>query len=88
MVLFLSSGGTCYLKSTPNDKFFEKVFMAILFSLIGKYFSFRQKSAGMKASQNKFSFIKSVLLEMSDLRFDPGLTSNNKTHCKLHNGDS
>ena len=32
LILYIS-GGTYSLKSTPNDRFFEKLFMAILFTL-------------------------------------------------------
>ena len=42
LILYIS-GGTYGLKSTPNDKFFEKLFVAILFTQ-----NFFQKSAERK----------------------------------------
>ena len=51
LILYIS-GGTHSLKSTPNDRFFEKLFMAIfIYSL-----SFFQKSSERKSPKKYFSY--------------------------------
>ena len=67
--------GPTSLKSTPNDKFFEKLFMAILFSSQ----SFCQKSAERKSPKKYFSYF--VLMS------NPGFSSNKPTHYLLYRGD-
>ena len=51
LILYIS-GGTYSLNSTPNDKFFEKLFMAILFHAQ----SFCQKSIERKSPKKYFSY--------------------------------
>ena len=51
LILYIS-GRTYSLKSTPNDRFFEKLFMAVLIH----YQSFCQKSAERKSSKNYYSY--------------------------------
>ena len=72
--------GPTVLKSTPNDRFFEKLFMAIfIYSQ-----SFCQKSAEKKAPKKYFSYF--VL--MSGLGLEPWLFISNKpTHYLLDHGD-
>ena len=52
VLIFYVSGGTYSLKSTPKDKFFEKLFMAILFTRE----SFCQKSAERKSPKKYLSY--------------------------------
>ena len=71
LILYIN-GGTYGLKSTPNDKFFEKLFMAIfIYSQ-----SFCQKSAERKSP-------KKYLAWESNL----GFSSNKPTHYLLDYGD-
>ena len=51
LILYIS-GGTYSLKTTSNDRFFEKLFMAILFYSQ----SFCQKSAERKSLNKNFSY--------------------------------
>ena len=64
-VNFIHSGGIHNLKSTPNDRFFEKLFIAILI-----YFqSFCQKSAERKSPKKYFLYFHL----MSGLGLEPWL---------------
>ena len=66
LILYIS-GGTYNLKSAPNDRFFEKLFMAIFI-----YFeSFCQKSAERKSAKKYFLYF--VL--MSGLGLEPTATA-------------
>ena len=77
MLILYISGGTYCLKSTPNDRFFGKLFIAIFI-----YFqSFCQKSAERKSTKKYFSYF--VLI--SDLGLEPWL--NKPTHYPLDHGD-
>ena len=64
LILYMS-GETYSLKSTTNDRFFDKLFMAILFTLR----VFCQKSAERKSLKKYFFYF--VL--MSNLGLEPGL---------------
>ena len=59
VLIFYINGGTYSLTPTPNDRFFEKLFIEILFTL---------KPAERK-SPKKYFFLHIVL--MSDLAFEP-----------------
>ena len=75
LILYIC-GRTYSLKSTPKDRFFEKLFMAIyIYSQ-----RFCQKSAERKSPKNTFVF-------MSGLRLNPGFSSNKPTHYLLNPGD-
>ena len=74
LILYLSAGAY-NLKSTPNDRFFEKLLMAVLIYSQ----SFYQKSAERK-SQNKY-FLYFVLMS------GHGFTSNKPTLYLLDYGD-
>ena len=77
LVLYIS-GETYSLRSTLNDGFFEKLFMAVLiFSQ-----SFCQKSAEKKSPQKCFLFWCLVWGS------NPGFTSNKPTHYLLDYGDA
>ena len=79
LILYIS-GVTYSLKSTPNDKFFEKLFMAILFTLR----VFCQKSAEWKSP----TIYCLYFVLMSGLGFEnPGFTSNKPTHYLLDRDD-
>ena len=70
LILYIN-GGTCSLNSTPNDRFFEKLFMSILFYSQ----SFCQKSAEMKSPKKYFSY----LVLMSGLEHEPWFQETRKT---------
>ena len=78
LILYIS-GGTYSLKSTPNDKFFEKVFMAILFYSQ----SCGQKSAERKSPKKYFSYYVLILAWDSTA----GFWSNKPTYYLLDHGD-
>ena len=73
------SGGTCYLKSTPNDRFFEKLFMAILFTLR----VFARNLLRENHRRNIFCILFWCLVRGSN----PGFTSNKPIHYLLDHGD-
>ena len=79
MLILYISGGTYSLKSTPNDRFFEKLFMAIFIDSQ----SFCQKSAERKSPKKYFSYLIWCLAWESN----PGFSSNKSTHYLLDHGD-
>ena len=79
-VLILNISGVTYsLKSTPNDRFFEKLFMAILFTL--RVFARNLLSGNRRRNTFRISFWC--------LAWDsnPGFSSNKPTHYLLDHGD-
>ena len=79
MLILYVSGVTYSLKSTPNDRFFKKLFVSILFTLK----SFCHKFADRKSLKKYFSYF--VL--MFGLGLEPWLSSNKPTHYLLDHGD-
>ena len=78
LILYIS-GGTYSLKSTPNDRFFEKLFMTILFTL--RVFA-RNLLRGNRW-RNTFRISFWCLTWDSN----PGFSSNKPTHYLLDHGD-
>ena len=78
LILYIS-GGTYSLKSTPNDKFFEKLFMAILFTL--RVFARNLLRGNRRRNSFRISFW--------NLAWDsnPVFSSNKPTHYLLDHGD-
>ena len=78
LILYIS-GATYSLKSTPNDRFFEKLFMAILFTL-------RVLARNLlKGNRRKNTFRISFWCLAWDS--NPGFSSNKPTHYLLDHGD-
>ena len=79
VLILYTSGRTYSLKSTPNDKFFEKLFMTVfIYSQ-----SFCQKSAERNRRRNTFRILFWRLAWGSN----PGFSSNKPTHYLLDHGD-
>ena len=78
LILYIS-GGTYSLKSTPNDRFVEKLFMAILFTL--RVFARNLLRGNRRRNTFRISFWC--------LAWDsnPGFSSNKPTHYLLDHGD-
>ena len=74
LILYIS-GGTYSLKSTPNDRFFEKLFMAILFTL--RVFARNLLSGNRRSNTFRISF---WCLAWNS---NPGFLSNKPTHYLL-----
>ena len=72
MLILYIIGETHSLKSTPNDRFVEKLFMAILFTSQ----SFFQKSAERKSPKKYFLYV----ILMSGMGSNHGFTSNRPIH--------
>ena len=79
MLILYISVGTYNLKSTPNDRFFEKLFMAIWFTL--RVFA-RNPLRGNRR-RNTFCILFCCLAWDSN----PGFSSNKPTHYLLDHGD-
>ena len=80
LILYIS-GGTESLNSTPNDSFFEKLFMAVLIYSQ----SFCQKSAERKSPKKYFLYF--VRSDVKTWGSNPGFTSNKPRHYLLDYGD-
>ena len=78
LILYIS-GGTYSLKSTPNDRFFEKLFMAILFTLR----NFARNLLRGNRRRNIFGILFLCLARGSN----PGFSSNKRTHYLQDHGD-
>ena len=78
LILYISDG-TYSLKSTPNDSFFEKLFMAILFTL--RVFAITPLRGSHRRNIFRFSFW------CRSFGLNPGLTSNKPIHNPLEYGD-
>ena len=78
LILYIS-GGTYSLKSTPNDKIFEKLFMAILFTL-----TFFARNL-LRGNRRRNTFRISFWCQAWD--WNPGFSSNKPTHYLLDHGD-
>ena len=78
LILYIS-GGTFSLKSIPNHRFFEKLFMAILFTL---RVLARNLLRGNRR-RNTFRILSWCLAWHSN----PGFSSNKPTHYLLDHGD-
>ena len=79
MLFYTCVMGPTVLKSTLNDRFFEKLSMAILFTLI----AFARNL--LRGNRRKKIFLFFIL--MSDLGSNPGFMSNEPTHYPLDYGD-
>ena len=78
LILYIS-GGTYSLKSTLNDRFFEKLFMAILFNL--RAFARNLLRGNRRRNTFHISFWRLVWDS------NPGFSSNKPTHYLLDHGD-
>ena len=76
LILYIG-GGIYSLKSTPNDRFFEKLFMAILFTL--RVFVRNLLRGNRRRNTFHISFWC--------LDWNPGFSSNKPTHYLLDHGD-
>ena len=81
LILYIS-GGTHSLTSIPNDRFLEKLIMAIfIYSQ-----SFCQKSAERKSMKKYFSYIE-ARPDIKAWGSNPDYSSNKPTHYLLDHGD-
>ena len=80
MLILYISGGTYSLKLTPNDRFFEKLFMAILFTLR----DFVRNLLRGNCRRNTFRISFWFLVWDSN----PGFSSNKPTHYLLDHSDA